>query len=198
MQFITQLAEYIHDGGWVMWPLLFSIFVLWYALGFRYHRLRRGSNKSVRDLIRKSKKGECKAPKGVIDSAVLLGMDIVKNAQPELARKMLDDAFGEYEIALKKYKVLVRTIVVIAPLVGLLGTVIGMIETFDSMATMNLFSQSGGIAGGISQALFTTQFGLVVAVPGVVLGRLLDRQELRLTNELTQIKDLALAFKDNR
>jgi biopolymer transport protein ExbB len=61
-----------------------------------------------------------------------------------------------------------------------------MIETFDSLAEMSLFSQSGGIAGGISEALFTTQMGLIVAVPGVLLGRILDRRAERLAEEIEQ------------
>jgi biopolymer transport protein ExbB len=64
-----------------------------------------------------------------------------------------------------------------------------MIETFDSIGEMTLFAQSGGIAGGISQALFTTQMGLCVAVPGIVIGRLLDRRQVRVEQELEQIKD---------
>jgi biopolymer transport protein ExbB len=85
---------------------------------------------------------------------------------------------------------MVMTLVAIAPLIGLLGTVVGMIETFDSLASASLFSQSGGIAGGISQALFTTQLGLVVAVPGVIIGRLLDRRGNTMEFELEQIKDI--------
>ena len=65
-----------------------------------------------------------------------------------------------------------------------------MIETFDSLGDMTLFSQSGGIAGGISQALFSTQMGLCVAIPGVVVGRLLDRRQHRFEEELDQIKAL--------
>jgi len=76
----------------------------------------------------------------------------------------------------RRASVLVKTIVLVAPLLGLLGTVSGMIETFDALGDMSLFSQSGGIAGGISQALITTQMGLAVAIPGLVVGRLLDRR----------------------
>jgi biopolymer transport protein ExbB len=82
------------------------------------------------------------------------------------------------------------TIVAAAPLIGLLGTVIGMIETFDSLADSVLFSQTGGIAGGISQALFTTQLGLVVAVPGLIIGRILDRKQDNMITDLDQIKDI--------
>ena len=80
--------------------------------------------------------------------------------------------------------------VAIAPLLGLLGTVAGMIETFDSLGDMSLFSQSGGIAGGIATALFTTQMGLVVAVPGVIAKALLDRRQYQIEMDLAQIKDL--------
>src|SRR3546814_9734490 len=52
-----------------------------------------------------------------------------------------------------------------------------MIVTFESLGDMTLFSQSGGIAAGISTALFTTQMGLVVAVPGVIAKSVLDRRQ---------------------
>jgi len=55
---------------------------------------------------------------------------------------------------------------------------------------MSLFSQSGGIAGGISQALFTTQLGLVVAVPGLVIGRIIDKKAANMELDLEQIKDI--------
>lgn len=106
------------------------------------------------------------------------------------SRKLIDDAFYDYETVIKKYSKMVMTLVAIAPLIGLLGTVVGMIETFDSLASASLFSQTGGIAGGISQALFTTQLGLVVAVPGVIIGRLLDRRSHVMELELEQIKDI--------
>jgi len=176
-----------------MWPLFVSIFVLWYALGYRYNLLKRGKKRSVRELVRKYSRGYKKAPQGVIDHAIVTALDVVKTTRPELVRRTLDDRFFDTEQDLKKFKILIKVIVVVAPLAGLLGTVIGMIETFDSLASMSLFSQSGGIAGGISQALFTTQFGLVVAVPGLVIGRMLDKKEHVLHNELAQIKDIVIS-----
>ena len=87
-----------------------------------------------------------------------------------------DETWWFIEGEVRRYSTLVRTIVMVAPLAGLLGTVAGMIETFDALGDMSLFSQSGGIAGGIAQALVTTQMGLAVAIPGLVVGRLLDRR----------------------
>lgn len=187
----NQFNAYMQSGGLVMWPLFILVFTLWYGLGFRYHTIQRGTKKSVRVLIRKFASGKREIPRGFIDAAVVDGLEIREQFQNSgYLRSLLDDKFYAYQVNLNKYQKLVHTVVVVAPLIGLLGTVIGMIETFDSLASMNLFSQTGGIAGGISQALFTTQLGLVVAVPGLVIGRILDKKASNMELDLEQIKDV--------
>ena len=108
-------------------------------------------------------------------------------------RWYLDESFDGLVQQAGKGRTLVDAIVIAAPLAGLLGTVNGMIETFASLADMALFSQSGGIAGGISEALITTELGLAVAIPGLVIGRLLGRRQERIENALEQLKDRACA-----
>lgn len=67
---------------------------------------------------------------------------------------------------LKRDIVILVALTAIAPLLGLLGTVTGMIQTFDAVAAIS--GNTGmRVADGISQALITTQFGLVIAVPGI-------------------------------
>ena len=189
--YVEGFFDYMASGGFVMWPLFFAAMFLWFGLGYRFHTLKRGSQKSVRTIIRKYDEKKRTKVVGIIDSAIQDGMAIVSEfGRTKTSRKLIDDKFYEYEVAIRKYSKMVMTLVAIAPLVGLLGTVVGMIETFDSLASASLFSQSGGIAGGISQALFTTQLGLVVAVPGVIIGRLLDRRSHVMEVELEQIKDI--------
>ena len=189
--YIEGFYDYMTSGGFVMWPLFFTAMFLWFGLGFRFHTLKRGSKKSVRTLIRKYEEHKRRKVEGIIDNAIQDAMGIVHvYGTNKLSRKLIDDQFYGYEVAINKYSKMVMTLVAIAPLIGLLGTVVGMIETFDSLASASLFSQSGGIAGGISQALFTTQLGLVVAVPGVIIGRLLDRRSYVMELELEQIKDI--------
>lgn len=197
MEFLIQGLEhffgYMNSGGFVMWPLAVSVLVLWYALGYRYYTLNRGSKADVRNLVRKFSEGIRSEPKGMIDGAVVQAIEIVKaKGQEKMTRAYITDAFNPTTVEIKKYSRLIKTIVAAAPLIGLLGTVIGMIETFDSLADAELFSQSGGIAGGISQALFTTQLGLVVAVPGLIIGRMLDRKSDNMLMDLEQIKDIVL------
>lgn len=70
-----------------------------------------------------------------------------------------------------------RACIVSAPLLGLLGTVDGMITTFNGLQSMQLVSASGGIAFGISRALITTQLGLCIAAPGLLIDRYLHKLE---------------------
>ena len=191
MELLNQILEYMQSGGFVMWPLALCSLLLWWSLGFRFHTLKRGSQANVRTLLRKFKSGIRVKPKGLIDGAIVEAIIITKQyGANKISRKYIDDAFYKYTLTLNTYKKLIHTLVAVAPLMGLLGTVIGMIETFDSLASAQLFSQTGGIAGGISQALFTTQLGLVVAVPGLILGRILDKKSINMQNDLEQVKDI--------
>jgi biopolymer transport protein ExbB len=187
------LDTYFAQGGFIMWPLVVSTVLLWYALGYRMFTLQRGGQQSVYTLIENyAKRGDKVPPSGIVYTACALGVKLAKRTQTGL-RPVLDDAFGTFDRDLSRGKMVIGALVAAAPLLGLLGTVTGMIETFDSMADMSFYTQSGGIAGGIAEALFTTQMGLVVAVPGVIIGRLLDARQTRLADELTRIKDILCA-----
>lgn len=190
--FLQAFGNYMEAGGWVMPPLLFSTIVLWFAIGYRFAALRRGTKRGARNLIRRIEQGKQRNRDGVLVKAARKALHLSATEADDL-RPYLDDAFAESERDIGKYRVLITTIVLSAPLLGLLGTVIGMIETFDSLGDMSLFSQSGGIAGGISQALFTTQMGLAVAIPGLIVSGMLDRRQKDIEMELAQIKDILSA-----
>ena len=71
--------------------------------------------------------------------------------------------------------------VLCSPLLGLLGTVSGMMKTFDSLGDQSLLSQASiGVAAGISEALFSTQLGLMISIPGLLVGRLLQKRQRQL------------------
>lgn len=163
---IEALHEYATAGGFVMPPLMAATVLLWYALGLRMYSLR------ARSTVRR---------------AEAAARAIAARSRADLEPR-IEAAFSPVRHELRKGRMVIRSIVVVAPLAGLLGTVAGMIETFDALGDSALFAQSGGIAGGISQALLTTQMGLVVAVPGVVVGRLLDRKQFTLEGELDRVR----------
>ncbi|MFW5967572.1 MAG: MotA/TolQ/ExbB proton channel family protein [Persicimonas sp.] len=186
---IEAFLGYVDDGGFVMPPLVVATVVLWFALGWRWMTLRRGSKKELRELVAASTPEEATAGGGIITRAVHIGLAI-RQLGVDDTRGYLKEAFGGLRDEMKRFEKLVAAIVAAAPLAGLLGTVTGMIETFDALQSMSLFTQSGGVAGGISVALISTQMGLVVAVPGLLVGRMLDRRQERLDQELDQLEEL--------
>ena len=145
MQFFwDELLSYFRAGGIVMPPLAIATMVLWYALGYRAVTLNRGNPRSGRVLIRRYLAGERKfrEPKGIIDSIVVMGLRVVLDnpSHRQDIRPMIDDAVMPIEGQLFRGKALVKSIVSVAPLAGLLGTVMGMIETFDSLGDGALFA----------------------------------------------------------
>ena len=141
---------------------------------------------SVRDMLIFYAENSNKAATNIVEQAAQQGIALKKKGVRNLQRH-LDEAFYEYKKEILRFSVLVRTVVVISPLLGLLGTVIGMIETFDSLAAMALFTQSGGIAGGISQALISTQMGLAVAIPGLLIHSIQIKKQQQIERDLSQI-----------
>lgn len=81
----------------------------------------------------------------------------------------------------------ITTLVVIAPLLGLLGTVIGMVEMFGSLQSAQGTGGEETVAGGISTALVTTQLGLVIAAPGLIAAYWLTRQQIRRERDIQDV-----------
>ncbi|GKS69489.1 biopolymer transport protein ExbB [Nitrosomonas sp. PY1] len=191
-ELIVLIKELFAAGGVVMPPLMICILLLWYGLGYRFWLMKQPKPKRMgtRDLLQYyQQQRDAPLSSNIVVQAIQQGLQLKHQGVKNL-RRHLDAAFYGYEKELGKFSVLVRVVILIAPLLGLLGTVIGMIETFDSLATMTLYSQSGGIAGGISQALFTTQMGLTVAIPGLLVHSILNRKQQQIEQDLAQVKDL--------
>ena len=144
--------------------------------------------------------GQALAAAGLTARALVVARKLERTAPtavvPDYQMALLHAALGQTDLAfadlddeLARGAVTVKALVVCAPLLGLLGTVTGMMETFSSLGDMALFSRSGGIAGGVAEALLTTELGLAVAIPGLVVGKLLQHRADRLALELDQVKD---------
>jgi biopolymer transport protein ExbB len=189
---LREVAGYIEAGGWVMPPLVLATLILWFAIGYRFAALKTGTKRDVRNLLRRYRNDKMPKADGIIVRALGKGVWLLDGQMDDL-RPYLDDSFWEEERELRRFNRLIVTIVTAAPLLGLLGTVIGMIETFNSLGDMSLYSQSGGIAGGISQALITTQMGLAVAIPGLIVNGVLQRRQKDIQLQLAQLKDILCA-----
>lgn len=95
------------------------------------------------------------------------------NKPMHIVRQAMEDT-GRREVKrLERYMVVLETAAAAGPLLGLLGTVIGMIEVFSVISVAGV-GQAGMLSGGIAQALIATVFGLIIAVPALILFNFLD------------------------
>lgn len=161
--------------------------LMWYGIVFRVLALRRGTRLPMHALVARANAHPDAPTWGVLDKAAARAVR-VKARKAKARRLGLEVAIGPLRDRLSRFSTAVRSVSVLAPLLGLLGTVGGMIETFDHLGAVNSQVAGGGSMGaGISEALVSTQAGLVVAVPGMLLGTLLMRRQRRLEDELDQL-----------
>lgn len=186
--------ELIKAGGWLMAPIILAS-VLALAICLERAWTLRSNRVAPTDLLArvwqwiksnqldaaKLKQLREDSPLGEILAAGLLnskhGREIMKESIEESASHVLH--------GLERYLSLLGTIAVISPLLGLLGTVVGIIEAFMAVTTTGL-NDPALLAGGISKALITTAGGLVVAIPAMVMHRHFQRHLATLTVEMEQ------------
>jgi biopolymer transport protein ExbB len=101
------------------------------------------------------------------------------------AKRVRDRLISEVSIEANRFVFLIKTLIAVLPLVGLLGTVTGMILVFDVMAVMGT-GNAREMAGGVSAATLPTMSGMVAALSGLYFGTSLDR---RAKMEVDQVQD---------
>ncbi|CAG0942996.1 Tol-Pal system protein TolQ [Gammaproteobacteria bacterium] len=109
------------------------------------------------------------SPLGRILSAGLLN----RNRDRQIMKESIEDTGRHVVHDLERYLNLLGTIAAISPLLGLLGTVTGMVRIFAAISSTGAVGDPAALAGGISEALITTVGGLVVAIPTLVAYRFL-------------------------
>jgi len=176
--------ELVVAGGWLMLPIvLCSIIVLgiciekYLALNPQkiapQHLLAQVWGWLKNNQMNPSRLAELRStsPLGLILAAGLSnsrhGRDVMKESIEEAASKVIHD--------LERYLNPLGTIAAVAPLLGLLGTVIGMIKVFNEIMIAGT-GNAGILAGGISEALITTAAGLTVAIPALIMHRYFVRR----------------------
>ncbi len=164
---------YVAKGGPVMWPLLLlSVLGLAVAI-WRWLALRNATRDAAAFLasLRESLLAgdtaaaiaTCDQHPGPVSSIVKAGLLKLGRPKDELERS-LQDASAHELAELERGLPVLATIAMIAPLLGFLGTVTGMINSFDALASVGL-NNPAAVASGISEALITTAAGLIIAIP---------------------------------
>jgi len=117
-----------------------------------------------------------------------------------LVKESIEEKGRREGILLERNIGVLLTIANLSPLLGLLGTVSGMIKSFNTISTYNV-SSAAPLAGGIAEALITTAAGLLVAIPTLVVYRfLLDKAQMlifQMEESSTKLIDAMEGKKDN-
>ena len=165
-------------AGWPIWPLLFASIIAVALIIERLGALRRakvlppgllqrviaeyrqqGVNESTVAAL------EAQSPLGRVLAAGLRNVGSTR----EVMREAIEETGGVVAHELERYLTTLGTIASISPLMGLFGTVVGMIEIFGSQSPTGSNPQQ--LANGISIALYNTGFGLVIAIPSLIFWR---------------------------
>lgn len=173
------LLKFLNDGGFIGWVIVLLSVV---AVGFGVEHamtIRRSVLMpetvvdELDDLIRDGKVDEaiqaCQVPENhsLVSNVVLAALQRYKNSQFGFAeyKAAVEEAGEDQTARLYRKTEVLNLIGAIAPMLGLLGTVQGMIEAFNVIAASGGMAKPDQLAGGISLALITTFEGLVVAIP---------------------------------
>ena len=178
------MLELVQAGGWLMFPIVLCSIIaaaivaerLW-TLQTRkvipeklmtgiYHLLSKDllTDKHIEEIERGSLMGK-----------VLAAGPINRHLSRDLVRESIEETGRFVAHEMERFMNALGTISTVTPLLGLLGTVIGMIKVFTAITTVGV-GDPATLAGGISQALITTATGLSVAIPSLIFHRYLKRK----------------------
>ena len=173
------MSEFFNAGGLMMIPLILSSIVAVVVILSLFLTLRKDKvlpeGLAINALhIAKTGKLSKDQIEGVRETALLgqvLATGLENLAQPRHVMKDAIEESGRHVVhTMDKYMTTLGTVAAIAPLLGLLGTVVGMISVFSVITAQGVGSPTE-LAGGISQALVTTAFGIGIAVPALIAHR---------------------------
>ena len=187
------MLKYLFDGGIFMWVILLAsisglavIIEKMYTFLSKEKKLSEIEKNQLYKALRTGSKEEilklCKDKTDSVSKSVtkiVSNMDInfgeLDNSHRQVIEGIISESILEQTTELEKGMSLLGTVVNAAPQLGLLGTVTGMIAAFSAL-TRNGTSTAKIVAGGISEALYTTAFGLIVAIPALVFYNYFNRR----------------------
>ncbi|MDY7036847.1 MAG: MotA/TolQ/ExbB proton channel family protein [Thermodesulfobacteriota bacterium] len=180
------MIDLVEKGGIFMYPIIFCSIVALSVFLERMWTLRRKHIIpgelifSIEELVKKQKISEaiflCQGDTSSIAQIFLTGLKNTGRGM-WLVKETIEERGGREAVILEKRLGILSTIANLTPLLGLLGTVSGMIKTFNVISVQGV-GNPAHLAGGIAEALITTATGLCIAIPTLVCHRILrDKAE---------------------
>ena len=186
------MLDIFEKGGFLMYPIFLCSLIaitIFFERMFYLKSIKTKSNKFVLRVKNLVKKGSielaisvCRKSPTPISQIMLAGLMKFGRGRDEMKEAIEDSANQEIPVLEKNLSTL-STIGNITPLLGLLGTVFGMVKAFNVIAVMGV-GKPEALAGGISEALLTTAFGLSIAIPTIVVYNYLSHRVDKLIRDM--------------
>ncbi|MBN2645080.1 MAG: MotA/TolQ/ExbB proton channel family protein [Desulfuromonadaceae bacterium] len=199
LTFRRSLSEQLGEGGFIVWPLLLLGLValvlicerMWYL-----YRHRQDGTALLEHLQPRLEQQDwigceqlCRADNKPLNRVLLAGLAFRDQPREQLETGLQEAILGEIP-GLERFLSTLAVLAAIAPLLGLLGTVTGMIHTFQ-IITFHGTGDPRLMSAGISEALVTTMLGLSIAIPIMLMHSLLSR---RVENRIAELEEKAISF----
>ncbi len=191
-----KIIYFFEVSGWTMYGIaacsIFALAVflekLWSLR--RENIIPKGMPIEIEDLVRRNKILDavtlCKKNGAPLARIIQSGLENAGKKRERL--KEIVNEVGQRETTdLERYMTILNTTISVAPMLGFLGTVLGMLQLFSSVAAVGEVTNIGMIADGIYKALYTTIAGLTVAIPATIFYRYLVSHVDRLVLEMEEI-----------
>ncbi len=175
----VSISKYIAMGGWVMFPLIMLSFVLAFLIVERFLFFSGMAKDDITpdDVVEALGQTDCRRLEAGTGMHRLLLAEFLnaRKVYNRLDKAIVDEVVRRTVPLFNRHMQSIGALTAAAPLLGLLGTVSGMVTTFN---VMNVFGTGNAkaMSGGISEALITTQYGLVVAIIGLYVSMILVRR----------------------
>jgi biopolymer transport protein ExbB len=197
---ISKFFDLTGPVGMVLVALLFWTLVIMLSKLFTFGQGRLSRTRAANEYLRRFGEKDREAIEVLENSSAPLARLLLVGArllQTETPLKRIEadmrDAAASYIQRLSWSNSTLELIGIIAPLLGLLGTILGMIDAFGSWQAAGSEANSATLAGGIWQALTTTALGISVAIPAIVTSRLSEARVERFREQVSVIYTRFLA-----
>lgn len=173
------MIEFFQAGGWLMFPIVLSSILALAIIFERALALRKNKvlpRKAIEKARQVAQKGQASAQElSAIRDSSLIGRVLAvglqgANLPRHVLKENVEEAGRHVVHDMERYMPALGTIAAITPLLGLLGTVLGMIQVFSVITEVGV-GNPADLAGGISQALITTAAGIFVAIISLIFHR---------------------------
>lgn len=194
LELLWETWQLLQAGGKIMVPIAALSFWMWFLILSKLYELRTARRERL--LFK-----HCDSLRSGLADALAAGWlgKLVREFQErrihdrECDMKLLDSLLQRKAVEFERHVPTILMLASVAPLLGLLGTVNGMIATFDAISQVGT-GNPRPLAAGISEALITTEFGLAVAIPGLILGGYLRRRVDRFLARLQELRSRLSRF----